>query len=107
MLKIDRRLIAHFEWPLLTVMLLIITCGLLTILSATYSPGRAVSGYVYRQAIWTGIGLGVLLITLSFDYRLFDRYGYLPYAAVVFLLILVPFAGTTVSGSRTANPRLV
>jgi rod shape determining protein RodA len=100
MLKIDRRLAAHFEWPLLIITLLIAACGLATIFSATYSPGAPVSSYVIRQATWIGIGALVLLAMLFVDYRLLDRYGLAVYAAVLLLLVLVPLVGTSGGGAR-------
>src|ERR1041385_5019156 len=72
MLRIDRRLIAHFEWPLLVITLAIVVFGLFTILSATYSPNRLTSPYVIRQAIWAAAGLTAMIAALSFDYRLLD-----------------------------------
>jgi len=100
MLNIDRRLITHFEWPLLILVFLIMTCGLLTILSATYVAGRAVSPYVIRQAAWFGIGLIFMLAVLTIDYRLLDRYGDLAYLGALALLLLVPLIGTTGGGAR-------
>ncbi len=41
MLRIDRRLLAHIEWPLLILALLVTGCGLLTILSATFTAMAA------------------------------------------------------------------
>jgi len=100
MLNVDRRLITHFEWPLLILVVLIMTCGLLTILSATYVTGRTFSPYVIRQAIWFGIGLVLMLAALAVDYRQLDRYGDLAYVAALALLLLVPVIGTTGGGAR-------
>lgn len=100
MLKIDRRLAAHFEWPLLVITLLIAGCGLATILSATYSPSAPVSSYVIRQATWIGIGLLALLAVLFIDYHVLDRYGLAVYAAGLLLLMLVPVIGTSGGGAR-------
>ena len=69
MLRIDRRLIAHFDWPLFGSVLLVIACGLLTVLSATRTPAHLVSGLVLRQAMWAGLGLVGMVAALSFDYH--------------------------------------
>jgi rod shape determining protein RodA len=100
MLRIDRRLVTHFEWPLLCICLLIAGCGLLTIFSATYVPGSSISSYVVRQASWIGVGLVFLLLTLAIDYRILDRFGLLVYAGVLALLILVPLIGSSGGGAR-------
>lgn len=100
MLRIDRRLIGHFEWPLLVFTLLITACGLATVLSATYVPGQPISAYAVRQAMWTAVGFLALLAVQGFDYRILDRYGYLIYAALVIPLALIPFIGTSGGGAR-------
>jgi rod shape determining protein RodA len=100
MLRIDRRLIAHFEWPLLVIVLLITAVGLATVVSATYTSARPLSPYAVRQLAWTGIGLIGLVAMLCFDYRIFDRYGYAAYALTLVLLLLVPLIGVAGGGAR-------
>jgi rod shape determining protein RodA len=100
MLRIDRRLVAHIEWPLLLLTLLILASGLLTIASATHRPGRPLSPYVIRQAVWTAAGLVALLAAVSIDYRALNRWGYAAYAATVLLLALVPILGLSAGGAR-------
>lgn len=100
MLRIDRRLVTHFEWPLLCISLLIAGCGLLTIFSATYVPDAPVSSYVIRQASWIGAGLVLMLMTLAIDYRILDRLGLVIYAGVLGLLLLVPLIGSSGGGAR-------
>ena len=80
MLRIDRRLIAHFDWPLLICTLLVIACGLTTVLSATHTADRLVGPLFVRQFVWTGIGFTVLLVALSFDYHWLERYAWVIYA---------------------------
>jgi rod shape determining protein RodA len=100
MLRIDRRLLAHFDWPLLACTLLVVGCGLMTVLSATHVPGRLVSGLVLRQAMWAGIGLIGLLAALSFDYHWLERYGYFLYAGALLLLLATALLGSSGGGAR-------
>ncbi|HVN83983.1 MAG TPA: rod shape-determining protein RodA [Candidatus Binatia bacterium] len=100
MLKIDRRLIVHFDWPLLAVVTLITGWGITTVLSATYTPVRAFSAVALRQLIWAIVGLGALLATLSFDYRRLESWAYVIYAAALLLLVMVPVLGAVGGGSR-------
>lgn len=100
MLKIDRRLIAHFDWPLLLSALLIIGCGLATVLSATYSENATFSGLFLRQAMWTCVGLVALLAVVAFDYHWLERYGYLIYGGALILLVLTPLIGASGGGAR-------
>jgi rod shape determining protein RodA len=100
MLKIDRRLVAHFEWPFLCISLLIAGIGLMTIFSATYVPDAPVSSYLIRQASWIGVGLVVILVTLAIDYRIIDRIGLIIYGGCLGLLVLVPLIGSSGGGAR-------
>jgi rod shape determining protein RodA len=100
MFRIDRRLVANIEWPLLLVTVLLVGCGLMTILSATYDEAQPFSSYFIKQAVWAGAGFGGLLVAMFFDYRLLHRYGYVVYVAAVFLLVVVHVAGTNAGGAQ-------
>lgn len=100
MLRIDRRLIVHFDWPLLVSALLLIGCGLLTVLSATHTPGHLVSGLLARQTLWAGLGLVGLLAALSFDYHWLERYAYGLYAVALVLLLATAVLGSSGGGAR-------
>jgi rod shape determining protein RodA len=100
LLRIDRRLLTHIEWPLLILALLVTGCGLLTIHSATYDGERIVSGFAIRQATWAGLGLIVLVAAISIDYRVLNRYALFVYGAVVVALVLVPLIGVSGGGAR-------
>src|SRR5450759_1857269 len=100
MLKIDRRLVAHFDWLLLAAALLVVGCGLLTVLSAAHVPGRLVSGLFTRQLIWAALGLVAMLAAVSFDYHWLERYAYFVYGAAVLLLIVTAVLGASGGGAR-------
>jgi rod shape determining protein RodA len=100
MLRIDRRLLAHVEWPLLVLALLVSGVGLVTILSATHHADRLLSPYVVRQATFAGLGLVLMVIAISVDYRSLNRYAYALYALGVFMLLLVPLIGVSGGGAR-------
>jgi rod shape determining protein RodA len=100
MLRIDRRLVAHFDWPLLACALLVISCGLTTVLSATHTSGHMVSSLVVRQAMWAGLGIIGLLAAVSFDYHWLERYGYFLYSAALALLLLTAVLGSSGGGAR-------
>src|SRR6266481_4688324 len=100
MLRIDRRLVAHIDWPLLVCALLVISCGLLTVLSATRAQGHLVSGLLLRQFMWAGVGLVGLLAALSFDYHWLERYGYFVYGSTLVLLVLTAVLGSAGGGAR-------
>ena len=104
MLKIDRRLLAHFDWPLLLLALLVIACGLVTVTSASHHGEQLISRLALRQILWAAAGVGLLMLMLSFDYHRLERYGYLFYAVSIVLLALIPFVGTSGGGARRWLP---
>jgi len=100
MLRVDRRLIAHFEWPLLLCVLALLTLGIVTIASATHAGDAMISRFVARQVTWAGIGLVAMLAALSFDYHVLQRYGYAFWAGAVVLLVLTAVLGTSGGGAQ-------
>lgn len=100
MLKIDRRLIAHFDWPLLLALVLLLGAGLITVLSATHTEQRFVSGLFLRQLAWAAVGAVGMFAALLFDYSALKRWGWLLYLLTVVLLVAVSLWGTRVSGAQ-------
>ena len=100
MLKIDRRLILNFDWALLAAALLVIACGLMTVLSAAHVPGRLMSGLFTRQLLWATMGVIGLLVAVSFDYHWLERYAYPVYTAATLLLIVTALLGASGGGAR-------
>lgn len=100
-MQIDRRLISHFDWPLLSLTLMLALVGILTIYSATYSiTERQASGFALKQLYWLMIGMVAVIGCLTFDYHHLDRLAFPFYGIVLFLLLVVLFVGTTGGGSQ-------
>ncbi|MDX2167362.1 MAG: rod shape-determining protein RodA [Deltaproteobacteria bacterium] len=100
MLRIDRRLLSHIEWPLFLLAVMVTAIGLCTIFSATYRVDQGLSSHVVRQLTWAGLGLVLMLIAIGIDYRTLSRYAYPIYAALIVALILTLFLGTKGGGAR-------
>jgi rod shape determining protein RodA len=84
---IDRRLLAHFDWPLLIVVLIISLIGVFNLYSATFGE---VESHIYaKQILWIGIGLAFALFITVFDYRLYRDFAYLFYGISLLLLVAV------------------
>lgn len=73
--------------------------GLLAIYSASNGAGAA--DLFYKQLAWFGIGLIVMAVVYYTDHRIIMEYSYGLYLAGLFLLILVLFFGTEVSGATS------
>ncbi len=97
----DRRLVQNFDWLLLALVLLIAAIGIVNLYSAGYNrtPEGATPVFI-KQMYWLGLGLGVMLFTLLYDYRHYEKLAYPLFILSIILLIGVMVAGKMVSGSR-------
>lgn len=97
----DRRLVQNFDWLLLALILVISAIGLVNLYSAGFNRTPEGSTPIYvKQLYWFLVGLGVMFLTLFYDYRHLERLAYPLYLAGMVLLLLVMVAGKTVSGSK-------
>lgn len=94
----ERKLFPHFDWPLLSCVLLIVTLGLFNLYSATYD--LEVARYFRTQFVWTGLGLLLMFSMVVFDYRILERLAYPFYVAVLLLLVVVMFKGRSALGAQ-------
>ncbi len=89
------------DWLLVLATILLSLTGIYMIYSAIHSnPVLLKNSLHLRQALWSSIGLCVLLSILFFDYHFFARWAYFFYALVIVLLIAVLFTGQVVGGSK-------
>jgi rod shape determining protein RodA len=101
MLGIDRRIVLHFDWPLLALSLAIAGLGIISVMSASYGGAdRALHPLVIRQMIWIAAGTVVLLVAALFDYRALSSYAYPLYVIALVLLAVVDVAGHSTGGSQ-------
>ncbi|MGI6655969.1 MAG: rod shape-determining protein RodA [Desulfobulbus sp.] len=99
MLRFDRRLLHHFDWVMLLMLMLVGGMALLNLYSTTYSMGQA-DLIFYKQLIFFGCGLAVIALILTQDYHRFSRIGFVFYAALILLLIYTLLFVDAVSGSQ-------
>jgi len=101
MLGIDRRIVLHFDWPLLALSLAIAGLGIISVMSASYGGAdRALHPLVIRQMIWIAAGTVVLLVAALLDYRALTSYAYPLYVIALVLLAVVDVAGHSTGGSQ-------
>lgn len=101
----ERRPIRHLDPLLVLVVAVLMGASLLLIYSATHRSLEAIGAdpglYLKRQATFAALGLVVVLVVASFDYRFLKVYAGMIYAASVVLLVLVRTPlGTAVKGSQ-------
>jgi rod shape determining protein RodA len=92
-LRIDRRLLLHFDWALVAVVALLVGASLLTLWSLV--PRLAM-----RQALWVGVGTLAAVVIVSIDYRTLVRWAPLAYVLGTGVLLAVLVLGRTAQGAR-------
>ncbi|MFI5330960.1 MAG: rod shape-determining protein RodA [Desulfobaccales bacterium] len=95
----DRRLVQNFDYLLLALVLLIAAMGIVNLYSAGFNRGEGTPLYI-KQMYWLAVGVGLMILTLFYDYRHLEKLGYPLYILSLLLLVGVMVAGKTVYGSR-------
>ena len=107
----ERRPIRHLDPMLILVTGLIVVAGMLLLYSATKTTligeGESPFARVEKQVVTAVIGIVLMLLVATFDYRFLKVYAGFIYAGVVVTLILVriPGIGSTAIGGTTAAQR--
>lgn len=100
---IDRRLLEHFDWVLLSLTFVLGGIGLLTLYSAATANVdiSEVRGLVHlKQSYWLAIGTGAMILLALFSYRWLNRLALPIYCCSIGLLVAVLLVGKEVSGSQ-------
>jgi rod shape determining protein RodA len=101
----ERRPIRHVDPVLLLAVVGLVVSGLFMVYSATQQSLGAIGAdpgtYLKRQATFAALGLVVVMLVASFDYRFLKVYAGLIYGVSLLLLVLVRTPlGTSVRGSQ-------
>jgi rod shape determining protein RodA len=101
----ERRPVRHLDPLLLLAAAGLIVGGLFMVYSATHQSLSAVNldpgTYLKRQGTFAALGVVVVMLTASFDYRFLKVYAGMIYGASIALLVLVRTPlGTSVKGSQ-------
>jgi rod shape determining protein RodA len=102
MVKIDRRLIKHFDWATLCLVLALALIGIAAIYSAT-RPSLAVGtqpDFYQRQLLWLLISVTALFAVVTFDYLWLYRVSYPLYGLGLLLLVAVILLGKASMGAQ-------
>jgi rod shape determining protein RodA len=99
-MQIDRRLLIHFDWALLGIVLVIALVGVLNLYSATAKIEMVGIPYYLKQIFWLLIGLAVMVTIAFVEYRIYSDFAYIVYSVALFLLIVVSVYGIITSGAQ-------
>ena len=86
---IDRRLIDHFDWPLVILVASLMAVGVLNLYSTAI--GQEIHGMpVYlRQSLWFFFGFLVMILVAFVDYRHYLRFAYAIFVASLIPLVVL------------------
>lgn len=92
------------DFTLLITILLLLSIGLIMVLSASSPSALSESGssysYFFRQAIFAVAGLFMMWVISNIDYRFYQKYYKLVYIVAFLLLLAVPIIGREVNGAK-------
>ncbi len=91
----------HIDFVLIGAAFALALIGLVMVYTATRNlSGLSPHYYVERQAIWVFIGVIVMVVCASVDYRVIRRFGYIIYGIVILALLGVMAVGTAQLGAE-------
>ncbi|MBN1140223.1 MAG: rod shape-determining protein RodA [Deltaproteobacteria bacterium] len=96
----DRRLLTHFDWFFILLILLVAAIGILNLFSATFSWSFAARAIHQKQIFWLLIGLSIAFLLCLFDYRHLKHWAWSLYIGSVLLLGWVQLFGKVSMGAR-------
>ncbi|PIE59462.1 MAG: rod shape-determining protein RodA [Desulfobulbus propionicus] len=99
MLRFDRRLIHHFDWVMLLMLVLVSAMALTNLYSSTWTAAGA-SSIFYKQLIIFVGGMALTLLFILFDYDNLSGFSYVMYAGIVVLLLYSNLFVDTVAGTQ-------
>ncbi len=92
------------DFTLLITILLLLSIGLIMLLSASSPSALSESGnsysYFFRQAIFAVAGLFMMWVISNIDYRFYQKYYKLAYIVAFLLLLAVPLIGREINGAK-------
>lgn len=95
---IDRSLVKHIDWILISLLLFNSLLGVVVIYSSShYLPGD----YFIKQMLWVVFSLVILFVLLSIDYKVLIAYSFYFYIGFIALLIGIFYFGKLVAGTKS------
>ncbi len=97
---IDRRLLIHFDWALLAVVVIIASVGILNLYSISANGETSGTAFHLKQFSWLLIGLMIMMAVAFIDYRYYFDFAYPIHAVTLFFLVVVMAFGMITSGAQ-------
>ncbi len=100
MFRFDRRLLQHFDWVMLLMLLLVGGMALTNLYSSTYITDTGASSIFFKQLLFFSAGLVLILVVILQDYQKIAKLGYALYGIILLLLLYTLFFVKSIAGSQ-------
>ena len=96
----------HIDWLTVALYAACVLMGWLNVYAAVYSPELKLSIFdlstnAGKQLMWVGTTFVLITFVLAIHHRFYDQFAYVFYGFMILLLMLVPFIGANINGSRS------
>ncbi|MCF0073814.1 rod shape-determining protein RodA [Dyadobacter sp. CY261] len=96
----------NVDWLVVLIYIACLVIGWLNIYAAVYNPEAHTSMFdlsnnAGKQLMWIGTAALLIICILVIDYKFYETFSFVIYAVVIFLLVVVLFAGSNINGSRS------
>ncbi|SEI72351.1 rod shape determining protein RodA [Dyadobacter koreensis] len=96
----------NVDWMVVLIYIACLGIGWVNIYAAVYNPETHssifdLSNNAGKQLMWIGTTFILIICILVIDYKFYETFSFIIYAIVIFLLVVVLFAGSNINGSRS------
>lgn len=95
----------YVDWFTVIIYILLVTAGMVSIYAASYDFDHAnmlsFTEFSGKQFRWIGLSLGLGLVILLIDVRVYENYAYIIYIGVLILLLVTIFVAPDIKGSHS------
>ena len=99
-MHIDKRRLYHLDWFLILNGLALLAVGMVNLISATRSIESGPYNLLLKQVVALFLGIAVLFLILSYDYRVIAGYAKYFYILTLFFIVFVLIVGTIAGGAK-------
>ena len=95
----------NLDWTTVLIYLIMVFAGMISIYAASYDFDNAsmfsASEFSGKQLRWIGLSMGLALVILLIDSRMYETYAYPIYVVVAIVLAITPFIAPDIKGSHS------
>ncbi|MEO6285961.1 MAG: rod shape-determining protein RodA, partial [Dyadobacter sp.] len=96
----------NVDWVVVLIYMACLGIGWVNIYAAVYNPEVQTSMFdmsnnAGKQLMWIGTAALLIICILVIDYKFYETFSFIIYAVIIFLLVIVLFAGSNINGSRS------